>query len=131
MEYVSGSVAARDCDGVMSLSDPLLPGSDPLSTALAPPYRLPVLAGILKAVGGVLDWLPLIAVSSLNGSYSPAVALGAGTGAGAFVLLLQCLKQQCYDPRTIFPKVMDLGQFGLFGLLWVFSEDGTNFLVSI
>ena len=74
----------------MSLSDPLLPGSDPLSTALAPPYRFPVLAGILKAVAGVLDWLPLIAVSSLNGSYSPAVALGAGTAAGVFVLQVYC-----------------------------------------
>ena len=126
MDHASCSVAARDCDGVMSLSDPLLPGA-----ALAPPSRFPVLAGILKAVAGVLDWLPLIAVSSLNGSCSPAVALGAGTAAGGFVLLLQCLKKQCYDPRTIFPKVMDLGQFGLFGLLWVFSEDGTNFLVSI
>ena len=127
MDHASCSVAARDCDGVMSLSDPLLPGSDPLSTALAPPYRFPVLAGILKAVAGVLDWLPLIAVSSLNGSCSPAVALGSGTAAGGFILLLQCLKKQCYDPRTIFPKVMDLGQFGLFGLLWVFSEDGTKF----
>ena len=109
------------------MSDPLLPDSDPASDPFARTYRFPVLAGILKAVEAVLDWLPFIAVSSLNGSCSPAVALGAGTAAGGFVLLLQCLKKQCYDPRTIFPKVMDLGQFGLFGLLWVFSEDGTNF----
>ena len=107
----------------MSMADTLLPDPDPLATAPGPTSRFPVLAGILKAVESVLDWLPLISVSLLNGSYSPAVALGAGTAAGAFVLLLQCLKQQCYDPRAIFPKVMDLGQFGLFGILWVFSYD--------
>ena len=147
VDYPFGSVATRDCDGVMSLSDPLLRGertetraqararvcelgrSGPLSTAQcdASTYRFPVLAGILNAVEGVLDWLPQIAVSSMSGSYSPAVALSAGTSAAAFVLLLQRLKQQFYDPRTIFPKVLDLGQFGLFGLLWVFSLDRTKF----
>ena len=101
------------------MSDPLLPDSDPASDPFARTYRFPVLAGILKAVEAVLDWLPFIAVSSLNGSYSPSVALGSGAAAGALVLLLQFLKHQCYDPGSIFPKVMDLGQFSLFAILWL------------
>ena len=115
--------SSRVCS-LMSKSDPLLPGSDPPpapSARFAPAYRFPVLAGILKAVESVLDWLPLIAVSSLSGSYPPSVALASGTAAGALVLLLQFLKKRFYHPGAVFPKTMDLGQFGLFGILWVLS----------
>lgn len=104
-----------------------------------------ILFGLLKGLESMLDWSPFIVVSSLGTDNAPAWVFAAGTAAAAFVLLYSFLKgkyarwsaeragtPERFMPRAIFPKSLDLGQFVLFGLLWMVTcgisllEDNTR-----
>lgn len=79
--------------------------------------------GLLKAFNQIIDWSPLITVNTLQGSYPPVTALFYGTVAAVVVLVYAFLKR-CLDfeqPGAVFPKTLDLGQFLLFGVLWVLA----------
>ena len=76
--------------------------------------------GVLKTLETVFDYAPLICTQILSGS--PVDALGAGTLAAVFVLCVAFLKLRFLDqPGAPFPKTLDVGQFLLFGLLWVLA----------
>eukprot|EP00746_Dinoflagellata_sp_MGD_P015173 gnl/MRDRNA2_/MRDRNA2_133601_c0_seq1.p1 gnl/MRDRNA2_/MRDRNA2_133601_c0~~gnl/MRDRNA2_/MRDRNA2_133601_c0_seq1.p1 ORF type:complete len:505 (+),score=45.96 gnl/MRDRNA2_/MRDRNA2_133601_c0_seq1:72-1586(+) len=105
-------------------ADPLLPTESQRSakTQTLSAILVAVFFGLVRAIENILDWLPLITVQVLNGSASPVVALGWGTAAAAFVLLLAFLKTQCFKkPGAVYPKTLDLGQFLLFGFLWILA----------
>ena len=86
-------------------------------------------AGLLNVVEGILDWSPFIAVTSISGNdYPPVTAFFGGTLAAAFVLFYWFLKFKYlsntspeWAGRKYKPKSLDLGQFLLFGFLFVFS----------
>ena len=61
-------------------------------------------------------------MQTLNGSYAPLDALGWGTAAAVFVLIVAFLKLKIFEQTdAVFPKTLDLGQLLLFGFLWVLA----------
>eukprot|EP00592_Proboscia_alata_P026159 CAMPEP_0194443490 /NCGR_PEP_ID=MMETSP0176-20130528/126735_1 /TAXON_ID=216777 /ORGANISM="Proboscia alata, Strain PI-D3" /LENGTH=516 /DNA_ID=CAMNT_0039269749 /DNA_START=14 /DNA_END=1564 /DNA_ORIENTATION=- len=82
---------------------------------------------IIKGLEGILDWSPFILVQSLQGSYSPASALGAGFLAAIFVLFYAFMKHHLVLRNSLYhnhiakfkPKALDIGQFFLFGFLFL------------
>ena len=100
-----------------------------------------IVISILKGIENALDWSPLITVQVMNGSYDPVDSLGGGTIAASIVILISFLKYLCkhredgINASEFRPKTLDLGQFILFGMLWLLAfryrknEYVGNFLV--
>ena len=117
------------------LQDPETPNANngsPPTPVSGPSDVKQAIRGFLKGFEQVLDWSPFIVVSSLQGNYSPTVALGWGTLTGAALVLYKWIIESAFGfgkndfgmgenetPNKWFPKTLDLGQFLLFGLLFL------------
>ena len=87
------------------------------------------LLNILKVLEFILDLLPFMTVIWLQPIYSATNALGDGTLASGFVMFYLFLKKNILAHKKgvtlklskFQPKILDMGQFLLFGLLYVFG----------